>query len=466
MKSPTKLIVHLLQIPRFFHRFAVLSALVFLIGCSESNGANDAGTSGQGSIAGASGEGDMQPALDASPHGGNGGNAPGVSEADTGYAGSGVSVIDGSAGSVVDTNVVGDADNVDTSVVGDADNVDTGREDNDGSVPEGPADDSELIGFATVADYGLQGTSGAGRNAEVVTVSDFAAFVAAVSDSIPRMVQVSGRISSAGDEMVDIGSNKTIIGIGSDAIIDGFGFDINGWTSEEVDVYSTDTCNPDFLASFDPVSNVIVQNLTFQNAPDDSINIQCYTHHIWVDHNTFHVAGDGSVDIKRGSDLVTVSWNRFINTDKTMLLGHSANNGEQDRGYLRVTYHHNFFDGTATRTPRVRFGYAHVFNNYLNSTDYFLGLGIEASIYSEGNYVERTKTITQTFTESVDYHLTWTETNYYDEATISRAQDSSKTRQDWLDEDGSVSMPTEYTYQVDSVMEVPTLKDAAGAGHL
>jgi pectate lyase len=129
--------------------------------------------------------------------------------------------------------------------------------------------------------------------------------------------------------------------------------------------------------------------LTFVNTPDDSINVQCYSHHVWVDHNTFNVSNDGSVDVKRGSDLVTVSFNRFVSTDKTMLLGHSEDNGEQDRGYLRATYHHNWFDNTKTRTPRVRFGYAHVFNNYLDSTDYFLGLGIEASIYAEGNYVER-----------------------------------------------------------------------------
>ena len=108
---------------------------------------------------------------------------------------------------------------------------------------------------------------------------------------------------------------------------------------------------------------------------------------MWIDHNTFYPANDGSVDVKRGSDLVTVSYNRYVGTDKSMLLGHSDSNGAQDTGYLRVTYHHNWFDGSNTRHPRVRFGYAHVFANYVNVDDYFIGLGVGGQIYAESNYV-------------------------------------------------------------------------------
>jgi pectate lyase len=300
-----------------------------------------------------------------------------------------------------------------------------------------------------------------------VQVSTFADFVTAVGDASPRIVQVTGTLKSSGVDMVDIGSNKTIIGVGANATIDGFGLDINGWTPAQVSQFGTDLCNPEYRDQFPRIENVIVRNLTFVNTPDDSINVQCYSHHVWVDHNTFNVSNDGSVDVKRGSDLVTVSFNRFVSTDKTMLLGHSEDNGEQDRGYLRATYHHNWFDNTKTRTPRVRFGYAHVFNNYLNSTDYFLGLGIEASIYAEGNYVEKAKTITQTFTESTGYHLTWAASNQFDEATISRANDSASTRTDWLDADGSVAKPTAYTYTVDTAASIATsVKSSAGVGKI
>jgi pectate lyase len=213
--------------------------------------------------------------------------------------------------------------------------------------------------------------------------------------------------------------------------------------------------------------NVIVRNLTFTNAADDSINIQCYSHHIWIDHNTFTAGTDGSVDVKRGSDLVTVSWNRFSGTDKTMLLGHSADNGAQDRGYLRVTYHHNFFDGTNTRTPRVRFGLAHVFNNYVSSNDYFLGLGVDAKIHAEANFVEKAKTITQTFTESAGYHLTWASSNQYDIATITRANSSGATMSEWLDADGSVAAPNQYQDTVDAATSLASsVRTNAGAGKL
>jgi len=335
------------------------------------------------------------------------------------------------------------------------------------SGPPGDTDLDGLVGFATVAGYGRTTTTGAGDGAPAVTVTTFAEFVSAVSDATPRIVQVSGRITGTGTDMVDIGSNKTILGLGADATIDGFGLDINGWTSREVDEFGTDVCEPESAEQFERVENVVVRNLTFVNTPDDSINVQCYSHHIWVDHNTFNVSVDGSVDVKRGSDLVTISFNRFSGTDKTMLLGHSADNGAQDRGFLRVTYHHNWFDGTNTRTPRVRFGFAHVFNNYLASSDYFLGLGVEAKIYAEGNYVEKAKTLTQTFTESEDYHLTWAPSNRYDVETITRANSNDSVQSEWLDADGSVTAPTAYAYTPEAATSLPTsVRDGAGAGRL
>ena len=109
--------------------------------------------------------------------------------------------------------------------------------------------------------------------------------------------------------------------------------------------------------------NVIVRNLTFDDWDDDAINVETSTN-VWIDHNTFFTGYDGSVDTKRGSDYVTISWNHFDGQDKNSLVGHSDDNGSQDRGKLRVTYHHNWFDGTNQRNPRVRFGNpVHVFNN-------------------------------------------------------------------------------------------------------
>jgi pectate lyase len=73
-----------------------------------------------------------------------------------------------------------------------------------------------------------------------------------------------------------------------------------------------------------------------------------------------------------------------------MLLGHDDGNGDQDTGHLRVTYHHNWFDGSAERNPRVRFGNpVHVFNNYMDNNEiYGVASTMDAGVLVEGNYFE------------------------------------------------------------------------------
>ncbi|GIE98730.1 pectate lyase family protein [Paractinoplanes rishiriensis] len=80
------------------------------------------------------------------------------------------------------------------------------------------------------------------------------------------------------------------------------------------------------------------------------MNIQNGSTNVWIDHNDFSNGGDGLLDITHGSDFITVSWNRFHNHDKTLLLGHADDNSAEDNGHLRVTYVHNYFDGTTSGT--------------------------------------------------------------------------------------------------------------------
>lgn len=68
-----------------------------------------------------------------------------------------------------------------------------------------------------------------------------------------------------------------------------------------------------------------------------------------------------------------------------------------DTGKLRVTYHHNFFDGTTTRHPRVRYGETvHVFNNYFLGKDHGAHSSMDAGVLVEGNYFERVRYPTDT----------------------------------------------------------------------
>ncbi len=227
-----------------------------------------------------------------------------------------------------------------------------------------PAPPAQTLGVLDLVGWATQngGTTGGG-NAATTTVSTASALTSALGASSAAVIRVSGTISCSG--MLRVRSNKTIIG-NAGATIAGCGLNING------------------------DRNVIIRNLTFRGWNDDAINVQTSATNIWIDHNSFTGGKDGAVDIKRGSDFVTVSWNRVFNHDKSMLLGHSDDNGSQDRGHLRVTYHHNWFDASTQRHPRVRFGNpVHVYNNYYrNNSGYGVASTEGAGVLVEANSFE------------------------------------------------------------------------------
>ncbi|HZG06947.1 MAG TPA: right-handed parallel beta-helix repeat-containing protein [Streptomyces sp.] len=209
--------------------------------------------------------------------------------------------------------------------------------------------------------FGAGTTGGAGGS--TVTVSNASQFTEAVKRTEPLVIQVNGTVNLS--SMTKVTSNKTIIGVGTSGRITGSGLNVS------------------------KVSNVIIRNLTFTGSNDDAINVE-YSTKVWIDHNDISDANDGALDIKRASDNITVSWNRVHDHDKTFLLGHSDDNAGEDTGKLRVTYDHNWFDGTNQRHPRVRFGNpVHVLNNYYsNIGDYGVASTEKAGVLVEGNYFE------------------------------------------------------------------------------
>ena len=177
----------------------------------------------------------------------------------------------------------------------------------------------------------------------------------------------------------------------------------------------------------DRESNVIIRGLTVTDAFDcfpawdptdgdtgnwnseyDTLSLTEATH-VWIDHNDFSDGDnpdseqptyfgrpfqvhDGLIDITNGSDLVTVSYNRLHDHDKTMLIG-SSNTRFTDRGRLRVTIHHNQFRNLGQRVPRVRFGQVDVYNNHYIQREnapveyvYSWGVGVESHIVAERNF--------------------------------------------------------------------------------
>jgi pectate lyase len=183
-------------------------------------------------------------------------------------------------------------------------------------------------------------------------------------------ILVAGTLDLAGST-VNIRSQKTIIGLGTNATIIGH------------------------LALNGPgISNVIIRNLTLMNpkAGEDALTIQDNVNHVWVDHCHFAEAGDGELDIVHGSDYITVSWCKFSYTNSannhrfSSLVGHSDANGAEDTGHLKITYHHNWWSAMVLeRMPRVRFGQVHLFDNYYNSSgnNYCIGVGCSSQILVE-----------------------------------------------------------------------------------
>jgi pectate lyase len=299
----------------------------------------------------------------------------------------------------------------------------------------GPADAAPAStpdGFASVAALGLSGTTG-GVGGPTVTVDTTDELLTAIDTVGAMTIQVAGTIAITSKQGVR--PNKTIIGIGLSPTITGGGFD--------------------FYRS----SNVIVRNLTFVDAEDDAINIGQESHHIWIDHNTFVRPVDGSIDIVRGSDYVTVSWNHFAATDKSMLISHSDGAASSDTGHLRVSIHHNFFDNSQQRHPRVRFGEpVHVYNNYfLNNGLYGVASTMNGGVLVEGNYFEGVA------------HPCYSTSGYADSDPGRLVQrDNVFLNSGTCEAGGSVAEPrTYYQYTLDPASNVPALVTAgAGAGHL
>ncbi|GAA3749144.1 pectate lyase [Spinactinospora alkalitolerans] len=269
-------------------------------------------------------------------------------------------------------------------------------------------------------------TGGAGGDTTTVTNGDD--LVSAMQSDGPRTVQVSGTIDLSG--MNDVASDKTIIGLGSDATITGGGIDV------------------------DSAHNVIIRNINFRDWDDDAINIQDASTNVWVDHNSFTGGHDGAVDAKRESDYITVSWNHVFDHDKSMLLGHSDGHTE-DIGHLRVTYHHNFFDGSDTRHPRVRFGNpVHVFNNYYrDNAEYGVASTMDAGVLVEGNYFEGVDHPTHVGYGSSDDGAVVARDNVYDDSGDPETG-------------GSVD-PIPYSYSLDDPGDIPSIvSGGAGPGNI
>jgi pectate lyase len=234
------------------------------------------------------------------------------------------------------------------------------------------------VGWASVAGDGVATTTGGG-NAPAVRPNTVSELLGYASDGQARTIELTKSFDTS---QLVIASNKTVIGIGPNVVING-GVRIRASGSARV-------------------SNVILKNLRVNGRTSevDGDAIQVYNaDHVWIDHIEVYDGADGNLDIVHGSNWVTISWSKFRYTSAapdaehkfSNLIGHSDDNASEDSGRLNVSLHHNWWaEGVTERMPRARFGKIHSFNNYFSSSgnNYCVRAGRGAQILIENNYFD------------------------------------------------------------------------------
>ena len=165
----------------------------------------------------------------------------------------------------------------------------------------------------------------------------------------------------------------TIEGVGNDAAISGFGILCRNASSVEFRNFAIMLCMDDCLSLDTSNSNIWVHNMDFfyGNTGGDADQAK----------------GDGTVDVKGKSKNITVSYNHFYDCGKTSLGGMK---GETTDCWM--TYHHNWFDHSDSRHPRIRTAFYHVYNNYFDGVSkYGVGVTSGGSSFVEANYFRNCK---------------------------------------------------------------------------
>ncbi|MBR6069548.1 MAG: right-handed parallel beta-helix repeat-containing protein [Ruminococcus sp.] len=215
-----------------------------------------------------------------------------------------------------------------------------------------------------------------GNNTQLTGVQNIITNLKSNTKVGPVCIRFIGNITdpsvlTKGDLYVDTATcGLTIEGIGSDATFNGFGLVLKN------------------------TSNCEIRNLGFMNCNSnegDDCGLQQGNDHIWVHNCDFFYGdagsdadqkkGDGALDTKK-STYVTHSFNHFWDNGKCNLQGMKD---ETTSNY--ITYHHNWYDHSDSRHPRIRTCSVHCYNNYFDgNAKYGVGVTMGASCFVENNY--------------------------------------------------------------------------------
>jgi len=166
--------------------------------------------------------------------------------------------------------------------------------------------------------------------------------------------------------------------------------------------------------------NIVIRNMTLGLLPgggdSDMISLEGmsggFPKNIWIDHNELFSSNescqgagdtsfDGMIDIKKGVDNVTISYNYMHDHAKVSLNGYS----DDDSQTRHVTFHHNVFENVGSRTPLQRHGFSHIANNLFSKVT-VSGINVRMGGYAliEANFFQDVKNpVTSRDSDAVGY---------------------------------------------------------------
>lgn len=326
--------------------------------------------------------------------------------------------------------------------------------------------DAAAVGAATGYASQNGGTTGGNGGATVRATTGtqiHQALCNRASSSTPITIEVEGTINHgnttkvSGDscntaadkiELKEI-SNVTIVGVGGGAVFDQLGIHIRD------------------------SRNIIIQNVTVRNVKKsgsptsnggDAIGMESSVRNVWVDHVNLEASGgedagyDGLFDMKDDVQYVTLSYSYLKNSGRGGLIGSS----ESDTGNSFITFHHNRYENIDSRTPLLRGGVAHIYNNFyysLNKSGINSRAGARAKV--QNNYFQNSQDVLGTFyTDSAGY---WQASgNILDNVTWSARDSETNPAGPGMPSTTTISIP--YAYGMDSASCVPSIaRQTAGA---
>src|SRR5690606_3988330 len=283
------------------------------------------------------------------------------------------------------------------------------------------------------------------------------------SSSTPIIIQVEGTINHGNTSKVSGGSCNTADGVIelkqiSNVSISGVG---SGAVFDQVGIHIRES------------RNIIIQNVTVRNVKKsgsptsnggDAIGMEKDVRNVWVDHVTLEASGgesqgfDGLFDMKNNTQYVTLSYSILRNSGRGGLIGSS----ESDRSNGYITFHHNLYENIDSRTPLLRGGIAHIYNNsYVSLNESGINSRAGARAKVEHNYFKDSKDVLGTFyTSEAGY---WqVNGNIFDNVRWSSRGGDTNPAGPNPTSNTSVSVP--YSYQMDGASCVPNLvRQTAGA---